>query len=91
MNAKVVGSSDSFVFVNGPTLNFLFQKVPQPTDGEPRIHFDFESDPEIGRQEEVARFVKAGAREVITHTSDGFSWTVLEDPEGNPFCVSDPH
>lgn len=91
VGGTIAGASSSFVFVDGPTVNFLFQQVPDPTPGTRRIHFDFEADPAVGRVKEVARFVESGATEAVTHTSDGFSWTVLEDPEGNQFCVSDPH
>lgn len=91
LDGKIVGASENFVFVHTEVLNFLFQQVSDPTPGTRRIHFDFEADGKLGRRAEVARFVEAGASEVTTHESDGFFWTVLEDPEGNQFCVSDPH
>ena len=28
---------------------------------------------------------------VEEHDHDGFSWTIMHDPAGNVFCVSDPH
>ena len=31
----------------------------------------------------------AGATKVADHTLHGFTWTVMQDPEGNEFCVSD--
>lgn len=91
LGGTVVGESDSFVFVNTKGLNFLFQRVSDPTPGQRRIHFDFAADTGRTRAEEVAAFVKVGAQEIETHFSDGFSWTILEDPEGNQFCISDAH
>ena len=32
-----------------------------------------------------------GATVVRNHDHEGFCWTVLRDPAGNEFCVSDPH
>jgi hypothetical protein len=29
-----------------------------------------------------------GAAHVADHAVEGFSWTTLQDPEGNEFCVS---
>ncbi|HRW17774.1 MAG TPA: VOC family protein [Dermatophilaceae bacterium] len=53
-----------------------------------RMHFDLRPDGAATRDEEVARAVALGARQ--THdrrTPDGRGWVVLEDPEGNPFCI----
>jgi hypothetical protein len=36
---------------------------------------------------EVAKFLAAGAEFVAQHEVEGFSWTVLADPDGNQFCV----
>lgn len=91
LGGTVAGVSEPFVFVNTDSLNFLFQNVPDPTPGTRRIHFDFQASPELGREAEVARFVDAGATIVETRVSGTFSWTVMQDPEGNEFCVSDPH
>ena len=35
----------------------------------------------------VARLVSLGATQVGEHTVPGLSWTVLQDPVGNEFCV----
>jgi catechol 2,3-dioxygenase-like lactoylglutathione lyase family enzyme len=39
----------------------------------------------------VARLVALGATEGETHGDEGgFRWTVVLDPDGNEFCVTDP-
>lgn len=39
----------------------------------------------------VDRLAAMGATVVAEHAVPGFAWTVLQDPEGNEFDVSDPH
>lgn len=50
---------------------------------ESRVHLDIETD-DVGA--EVARLVALGAREVERRTT----WTVLEAPTGQRFCVGRP-
>ncbi len=64
---------------------FLFQRRQKsPTESIP-IHLDFASD---DREAEVQRLTRAGASVKETKTTpSGFTFTVLRDPEGIPFCV----
>lgn len=63
-----------------------FQLVETPTPGKNRIHVDFSS---TDRDAEVARLVAAGATHVEDHDmGGGMAWAVLEDPDGNQFCVA---
>ncbi|MEB4615841.1 hypothetical protein OOT08_14440 [Leucobacter sp. M11] len=39
----------------------------------------------------VAEFVAAGATALESHGTPGAAWTVLADPDGNRFCIGDPH
>ena len=66
-------------------LPLLFQKVPEAKAVKNRVHIDFRSD---DRPAEVARLVALGAHEGATRNLGDFYWTVMEDPEGNEFCVS---
>lgn len=78
---------DDFLILAGePALGL--QRVDEPTPGKNRLHLDLSGGP---RAEEVARLVELGAEVVRTHDVEGFAWTVLRDPVGNEFCVSDPH
>jgi predicted enzyme related to lactoylglutathione lyase len=64
------------------------QKVPEKRAGKNRVHVDFSTD---DRQGEVKRLVGLGATEGETHEMPGLTWTVLQDPEGNEFCVGSAH
>jgi predicted enzyme related to lactoylglutathione lyase len=73
----------SLVSENGPTL--LLQRVPEPKRTKNRMHLDLGvSD----LQAEIDRIGKLGARIITANLVEvGYRWTVLEDPEGNEFCV----
>lgn len=62
-----------------------FQKVAEVTPGKNRVHLDLAA---TDVQAEVERLQADGATLVATHVEGGFSWTVLADPDGNQFCVS---
>jgi catechol 2,3-dioxygenase-like lactoylglutathione lyase family enzyme len=68
-------------------LTVSLQEVPEPRVGKNRVHLDLEA---TDRAAEVARLIDLGAVAVREHTYSGYAWTVLEDPEGNVFCVSGP-
>ena len=76
-----------------------FHLVRRPEDGHPRflflrreksrpasypIHLDFETD---DREAEIERLAGAGASVVETKVGTNITFTVMRDPEGNPFCV----
>ena len=94
--AKVIGGEivtdmDGFFLMVGqadgtaPALGF--QKVADPTPGKNRLHLDICS---TNRSEDVERLVADGATLVAVHDENPeFGWTVLTDPDGNQFCVSD--
>ncbi len=66
----------------GPTL--FFQLTRQSKVGRNRIHLDLRC---ASRTDEVTRLQRLGAsvRDVRP------TYTVMLDPEGNEFCVQDPH
>jgi hypothetical protein len=37
----------------------------------------------------VEQLLTLGARRISEHVFQGLGWTVLADPDGNQFCVSD--
>jgi hypothetical protein len=37
---------------------------------------------------EVARLIALGATKIIERAELGIVWTVMQDPEGNEFCVA---
>ena len=68
--------------------DLLLQQVPEPRTGKNRMHLDLQM---LDVEAEVERLVAAGARVVEpAHDDDGFWTAVLEDPQGNVFCVLRP-
>lgn len=64
----------------------LFQRVPEPKTVKNRLHLDLHP-PTGTRDTEVARLTDLGAKVLREVAEAGGSWTVMEDPEGNEFCV----
>ena len=78
---------------SGEGLSIYFMPVPEPKTAKNRLHLDLE--PETTMEEEVRRLIAAGASAVATHQDpetvrDPYIWTVMQDPEGNEFCVTTP-
>jgi hypothetical protein len=61
--------------------NMWFVRVPEPKTAKNRQHFDLRAEGRVA--DEVARLTALGATVVRAH--DGH--TVMQDPEGNEFCV----
>lgn len=62
------------------------QKVPEPRVGKNRLHLDLDvGDGDL--EPALARAESLGARRVEAFMDDGYGWWVLEDPEGNLFCI----
>lgn len=61
----------------------LFVPVPEKKTLKNRLHLDFRPD---DRDAEVARLLALGARRADVGQGEQ-PWVVLEDPEGNEFCV----
>lgn len=64
-----------------PGLDFV--RLDEPKQSKSRLHLDFRPD---DQQAEVERLIAHGARRVDIGQGDA-AWVVLEDPEGNEFCV----
>ena len=65
---------------------WFFEKVPETKTSKNRMHLDLiDPDPAV-----VDRLVALGASIVATHAIGGGNqqWTVMQDPEGNEFCVA---
>jgi hypothetical protein len=78
----------------GPRL--FFQQVPEVKAGKNRVHLDVNAGggrgtPEDERarrvDEKVAALVEHGATVVEDRSKMGERWVVMQDPEGNEFCV----
>ena len=89
-----VGESDAAVLLDpssvGPALMFI--QVPESKTVKNRVHLDLV--PEMSIEVEVERLTTAGAHALRTvqeseEDADAAIWTVMQDPEGNEFCVGE--
>jgi predicted enzyme related to lactoylglutathione lyase len=64
---------------------WFFAKVPEGKTTKNRMHVDLLAP---DRQAEVDRLTDLGATHVTDIEEWGHHWAVLQDPEGNEFCVS---
>jgi predicted enzyme related to lactoylglutathione lyase len=63
---------------------WYFEKVPEAKVTKNRMHLDFvDADPSA-----VDRLVSLGATVVAKHAIGSHGWTVMQDPEGNEFCIA---
>jgi len=79
-------STTAKAFVEAPGWggpNLWFARVPEPKTVKNRMHFDLRASGSV--EAEVERLVALGA--VVVNV--GEESVVLQDPEGNEFCVED--
>lgn len=94
----VADERDDFVRLKAPGAtaapDLLFIKVNEPTPGKNRVHVDLAAQ---GVASEIVRLVDLGASLLDKGSSEapawregnGIKWVVLQDPEGNEFCIGD--
>jgi predicted enzyme related to lactoylglutathione lyase len=70
----------------GPS--YFFIRVAEGKTAKNRLHLDLSAD---DREVEVARLISLGATQVAEKDEWDVQWTVMNDPEGNEFCVSGNH
>jgi predicted enzyme related to lactoylglutathione lyase len=89
---ELIGGAGSYVLLlpaggeAGPQL--LLQRVPEPKQTKNRMHFDIHV---ADIEAEASRLLELGAERVRPEplSEHGTSWVLLQDPEGNEFCVCD--
>ena len=81
------GGSEFFCSIgmaeDGPT--WLFLKVPEAKTAKNRLHLDLGSD---DRSADLERLISLGATHIADKEEWGHSWSVLNDVEGNEFCLA---
>jgi catechol-2,3-dioxygenase len=84
---RVFDRDETGVAIRGaPTSpDLLFIRVPEGKAAKNRMHFDV-CPTDRGQAEELDRLLALGARRSERIVGSG-SWIVLEDPEGNEFCL----
>lgn len=79
---------------HGPRV--LFQRVPEGKTAKNRVHLDINAGGGLDHgleerrrrvEDHVADLVKAGATKLETFARHNEFWIVMQDPEGNEFCV----
>jgi predicted enzyme related to lactoylglutathione lyase len=83
------GSSEHFASIGGTDGErhepaWYFNKVPESRQAKNRVHIDLVN-PDANAIDEI---VSLGATVVGEHHMPGHGWTVLQDPEGNEFCLA---
>ena len=85
---QISKSNEELVVVENPNggADLLFLKNPDPRMVKNRVHLDIRPE---NQTVEVARLENLGAKRIeIGQSKDPrTSWVVMEDPEGNIFCV----
>jgi hypothetical protein len=81
---------DPTVAVDGPdgAASLWFGRVPEGKVVKNRMHLDLM--PDTAMEEEVERLVGLGGRVQRVFEDEAIRWTVMQDPEGNEFCVQSP-
>ncbi len=83
------GSSELFASIGGADAQrrepaWYFNKVPEPRQAKNRVHIDLvNSDAHA-----IDEMVRLGATVIGEHHIPGHGWSVMQDPEGNEFCVA---
>jgi predicted enzyme related to lactoylglutathione lyase len=62
----------------------LFQRADEPTRQPGWIHLDCDVADRAAAVDEIRRL---GGRLIEQRSDSNGSWTVMADPEGNPFCI----
>tara|TARA_Y100000815_G_scaffold262358_1_gene275618 strand:+ start:492 stop:842 length:351 start_codon:yes stop_codon:yes gene_type:complete len=74
---------------DGGVPHIAFIKAPEAKTAKNRLHLDIQ--PVDGAMEsEVERLVELGATRIDVFNEPSETWTVMNDPEGNEFCVLKP-
>lgn len=89
-------SASAIIDPEGQGPRLFFQRVPEPKSVKNRLHLDVNVGgphgtplpDRIARVDgEVARLVALGATAISPTHQRGEYWVVMQDPEGNEFCV----
>ena len=86
LGLEVAEQTDEYLFFerqgNGPVL--YLQKVPEKKTAKTRVHLDIHVE---NLDTAADRAVAIGAKKVQPFVEDGMGHVVMEDPDGNEFCL----
>ena len=89
-----IGESDgeaSLVPTDDTGFEILFELTAEMKVGQNNIHLDLTTTSIEDQQDTVDRLIEAGARHVDIGQRGDEGHVVLADPEGNEFCIVEPH
>ena len=66
---------------------FTFQHVDSPRSHPGPLHLDLTADDMLAEVERLVRLGAVSGRTVDAAESGTVTWTVMQDPDGNEFCV----
>ena len=72
-------------------FEILFESTPEKKMGQNNIHLDLTTTSIEDQHDIVDRLIEAGARHVDVGQRGDEGHVVLADPEGNEFCIIEPH
>ncbi len=78
-----------YAYPDPVAVPMVFVPVPEPKTGKDRVHLDLASTSAAHQAELVSRAMDLGGRPADIGQGD-VPWVVMEDPEGNEFCVLEP-
>jgi hypothetical protein len=83
------GSNEHFASIGGTDGErrepaWYFNRVREPKQAKNRVHIDLVN-PDRNALKELVRL---GAIVIGEHRISGHGWTVMQDPEGNEFCIA---
>ncbi|NUP32949.1 MAG: VOC family protein [Streptomycetaceae bacterium] len=78
-----IGASDGF---GGKQPTLFFSRRDEPEPGKSRLHIDLNAT-DRDQDAELERLLKLGARPADIGQTGDEQWHVLQDPEGNEFCL----
>jgi len=87
LGGQIKETGNGYILVETDTEGLprlLFAPVDQHVHVPGRIHLDLAAADTVS---EIARLESLGATVVEQCHDSNFTWTVLTDPEGNPFCI----
>ncbi len=91
---EIVGHEDDDAIEIGPAAGFgglqptiILSPNADPSGSRGRLHIDVSPVGDATRPTEVERILRAGGRPAAIGQLGTEPWTVMQDPEGNVFCV----
>ncbi|WP_159709068.1 VOC family protein [Arthrobacter sp. 18067] len=88
LNMPVAAEHEGFIWLQPSQPGYpqlAFQQVAAPTEGRRRLHLDLHDDDATALRR---RAESLGATFVEGHDIADFHWDVMQDPEGNEFCIA---